>query len=98
MFRPYYESHHTFDAGDEADFKVLAELADAKFSKIDGDPLLGEKVYFYLTFHASTEEEMKRKWFKLETLLPFYPDFFWIRRKIEYIILDERRESNSSGE
>lgn len=89
----YFESHHTFDLTKESREALKQILPDCggKYSEIDGDPLLGEKVYAYATFHADTLDSMKIKWLKFENLLTFY-ELFWIRRKIEHIIIDERRE------
>ncbi len=96
----YYESHHTFDIPQlnqslgfdtEEKIKYLASVHGMKFSKIDGDPLLGDKVYGYITCHAPTEAMMWERWEALEEHLSFY-GIMWIRRKIEHVIYDERKE------
>lgn len=50
----YFESHHTFDLNEHtrAALKQILPDCGGKYSEIDGDPLLGEKVYAYATFHA----------------------------------------------
>lgn len=101
----YYESHHTFDVPQlqaglafdvEAQLKYIAEDHGMKFSKIDGDPLLGDKVYGYITCHTPTEAMMWERWKFLELDLNF-SDLRFIRRKIEHVIFDERREQQDCG-
>lgn len=50
--RKYYESHVTME-GDPVVVKPLVENLGWKFSKIDGDPILGKGVKCYATMHHS---------------------------------------------
>jgi hypothetical protein len=92
----YYESHHTFDICKDIKLRgILRNIAEdigMKASMIDGDPLLGDKVYGYITTPTDTLDLMYKKWGKLESRLE-YEGIPWIRRKIEHVIVDERKEN-----
>jgi hypothetical protein len=87
-----FEAHITFDRehADVIQNRMLhAALRKWKFSKIDGDPLLGKKVYCYLTTHDKTEEDIQfkvRQAISVARELGFPP----VRAKIEKIVYDER--------
>lgn len=83
-----YECHLTFDPS-HADFiKKFGIDIGWKTSQIYGDPLLGDKVYFYLTCHEEGHDGIRSKmWSTIyrckDAGIPV------IRTKIEQIIFDE---------
>lgn len=90
-----YEAHVTFHRSQADNIlrlmnSEMPELIRAqwKFSKIDGDPVLGDKVYCYLTSHDFDHGIMSDKvnwiieFFRMEDIKP-------LRAKIEKIVYDE---------
>jgi hypothetical protein len=83
-----YEAHITFSK-DHADFvrRCAAEL-EWKFSQIDGDPVLGDKVFCYLSAHDDSQMRlMQRMGDVVEKLKPF--GIIPLRTKIEEILYDK---------
>lgn len=92
-----YECHLTFEAKWA---KQIEEASDAltqagvpwKFSKIDGDPILGENIYCYLTKHS------ENGWSMIEEV-PLVMNFTIvepIRVKLEKIMYDTKTGTDES--
>ena len=60
-----------------------------KTSSIDGDPLLGEEVFFYITGHSDNYISLHRRMEQITSEL-YRSGVFPIRQKIELIMLDVR--------
>lgn len=89
-----YECHITTPPpplpADRIYLEGLAKQHKFKTSQIDGDPLLGDKVYFYFTGH---DDDLERMMVRMNALSKDIQDLARvrvIRRKIEQIVLDER--------
>jgi hypothetical protein len=84
-----YECHITCPLGYEIQCETVAKLAGWETSKIDGDPLLGEKVFFYLTTHSDDwrwiHDKMRET---VRALIHFKVPV--LREKIEEIVHDVR--------
>lgn len=85
-----YESHITIELKDAIPWGIaVAQAQKWKTSQIDGDPLLGDKVYFYLTAHDSDYhrlfDRMKETVEALES-----NNVVVLREKIEHIIYDTK--------
>lgn len=84
-----FEAHIIFDSEHAESVSVMAKLAGWKFSKIDGDPYLGNGVRCYLTRHGADrmklEANMRGVVAGAQAL-----GFPALRMKIEHVILDER--------
>lgn len=87
-----FEAHVTFDR----DLATLIKLnlhVDAfkkwKYSQIDGDPVLGKKVFCYLTAHDASGESLSERT-KAVVAKARELGFAPVRAKIEQIIYDER--------
>lgn len=90
---PYYECHITLE-GDPILIKQVVQEYEWKFSRIDGDPVLGAGVKCYATKHFNSslhkEEEviteLRNAAMEFETLyrIPV------IRQKVELVIFDSR--------
>lgn len=61
-----------------------------KCSKIDGDPVLGKEVFFYLTTHSADFLSMMKKMSGTIQLLQANALVFPVREKIELIVYDKR--------
>lgn len=84
-----YETHITLFPGDGARAVSAVDSDVWKSSKIDGDPVLGDGVHFYLTSHSSTPELSFRRMRTAQTRLR--DAGIEIRRmKIEHIIYDTK--------
>lgn len=96
MSKAYYECHITFE-GDDIVGEAVCFKNKWTYSRIDGDPIMGEGVRQYATKHfnvnkrtqASIWEEMQkiRKTFESEGLIV-------TRCKIELVVQDERYGSS----
>lgn len=85
-----FECHLTFSIGFAASVQSYAHDG-WKFSKIDGDPVLGDKVFCYLTAYDDNIVDMLNRMnakaaFLQQVGVPV------IRKKIELILVDERKE------
>ena len=93
-----YECHITvgmedIEVGDKK-FHHLEDLARFhkwKTSYIDGDPLLGDKRFFYFTRYAKNFQDMKIKMNKMADVL-IMQEFPVVREKIEGIVYDTKKE------
>lgn len=86
-----YECHITFDVDNEDYIKTIKSLAVEgwKFSRIHGDPVLGDKLYTYLSAHNTEPQALfDAMMVKVEKAseLNVQP----CRLKIEAIVYDER--------
>lgn len=89
-----YECHITTppppQQADRVYLDGLAKRHKFKTSQIEGDPLLGDKVYFYFTGHDSDLERMRTRMDELSRDIQILAQVSILRRKIEQIVLDER--------
>ena len=84
-----YECHLTMPAVDEETISGLAEGEYWKFSKIDGDPVMGDSVYFYLTRHRDQFLTIRADMhYMIEKLRAHGIDV--LRAKIEEIVFDTK--------
>lgn len=87
--KPYYECHITFD-GDEG--KHITESLGWTYSRIDGDPTLGNGVRQYATIHINTRSPQD----VVEQMLLSTADTMRhrglriTRAKIELVLFDKR--------
>jgi hypothetical protein len=87
LAKEYYECHVTVDRpSNPDDFNTLAQNLGWKTSCIDGDPVLGKKVFFYFTCHGTY---YGRIYEKMELLASMLGDRV-VRKKIEQIIYDTK--------
>ena len=88
-----FEAHITFDRNVFHKLllltKFLTVFDEWKTSEIDGDPVLGQKVYGYFTSYASDEATLRER---LDQAVENARKFSCppVRAKIEQIIYDER--------
>ncbi len=82
-----FEIHVTIDKKDAILAEMLAKEQHWKTSKIDGDPVLGAKPFFYLTTHTS---DFKKAYDRMNTMVNDLGanGIFVIREKIELIVHD----------
>ena len=88
----YYEAHITLLSNNPAYVEVKVKSQNWKFSKIDGDPVLGDGIKCYATKHfpsRNTPEVMIAELHRVATILNG-PNSEVIRRKIELVIYDDR--------
>jgi hypothetical protein len=84
-----YECHITFNRADAEQIEGGPLSIGWKFSKIDGDPVLGQKVYCYLTAHDIDYASMFQKmWATIYAVRDHGIEV--VRAKIEHIVYDER--------
>lgn len=98
-----YECHITFDAEGEKDLCrmtpekriLLLRLVGGNytfhFSQIDGDPEMGAGVRKYLTKSLTDSKLLEEDMIAVCDILLDNHGIVWARRKIEQILLDERR-------
>ena len=87
-----YEIHLTVHVRDAAVAEAVARALHWKTSRIDGDPVLGAKPFFYLTTHAADVRQAALRLANCkhaleDRLVPL------IREKIEHIIYDVRHSA-----
>jgi hypothetical protein len=89
-----YEVHITVPAAfDEETISGIAESYYWKFSKIAGDPVLGDAIYFYLTRHRDQYLPARADMAHMaETLAAHGIDV--LRAKIEHVIFDTKAGDN----
>ena len=88
----YYECHITLESDDPQFAKKVIEGHGWKFSRIDGDILMGDGIKCYATRHFKTslgEKEVMLRLLNMATFL-VYAKFNVTRRKIEHVIYDDR--------
>lgn len=84
MFKGKFEIHLTLSKRVE----TIPGWAD---SAIDGDPILGQGVKFYLTSYAVTKDAALAKISQAKNTLALRGEYeFLVREKIEEIVHDER--------
>lgn len=87
-----FECHITLEMPEEPDRLVL--FMDGwgwKCSWIDGDPLLGEKRFFYLTRYNEKFEDLRAE-MELTAKVISGAGYNVVRKKIEQIIYDTKKE------
>lgn len=90
-----FESHITFQMDHAKQVKELEKSLDGtqikwRYSQIDGDPVLGAKVFCYLSAHANDFMMLKRSMEIVVHLAETFGKLKPRRTKIEAILLDER--------
>lgn len=85
-----YECHITLKIGDAAIGEEVARELHWKTSRIDGDPVLGKAVYFYLTTHAVLLPRMIER-LDAATAALRERGVEVVREKIEHIVYDTKR-------
>lgn len=89
-----FEIHLTFSHHAAADVRRLSDTLKWKYSQIDGDPVLGNKVFCYLTTHApdfmSARNALEHavQWLIGQGVVP-------IRKKIEVVVYDDRTSGDA---
>lgn len=85
-----YEIHITLrppsDKYAELQYRARAQEFGWKFSKIDGDPVLGDAVWHYLTTHRHSKADALTA---LKHMAAHFPGLV-VREKIELIVYDTR--------
>lgn len=96
LSRNYYEVHLTFVSNDVERLKYAIETVGWKFSKIDGDPVLGEGVKCYATKHYAGNKpqsfvasELDKVVREITAILTVLPNTNIVRKKIESVLYDE---------
>lgn len=90
-----FECHITCNISDAAKVENAGKLTEWKFSKIDGDPVLGKKVFCYLTLHHKDLIAIRAMLSTMtETLRVFGVEV--VRQKIELIVFDTENYSHSA--
>lgn len=88
---PKYECHVTYNYPEEQSaltlFHSIGKALGWSTSFIDGDPLLGEKRFFYFTCHGISKASLHIKMRFLEAAVK---EFAIRRKKIEKIVFDQR--------
>lgn len=85
-----YECHITVHVRDAEVATAIAKELHWKTSQIDGDPVLGDRPYFYLTTHSSDVEQMFIRMRAASAALQ-KRKVHVIREKVELIIYDTKR-------
>lgn len=85
----HFEAHVTMPWSPEkiAFYKRIADEEGWKVSWIDGDPVLGEKRFFYFTRHETSH---MRIFVAMEELVWTLGEGNVLRRKVEKIIFDDK--------
>lgn len=81
------ETHITCHINDSGTVEQVGTAVNWKFSKIDGDPLLGAKPHCYLTSHSKSVEDALVEMKRVEYILR-EASVLVLRSKIELIIYD----------
>lgn len=84
-----FEAHIIFDGKLAPFVETLAKHTGWKFSKIDGDPYLGNGVRCYLTTHSADRVDLEQK-MRAVVLAAAATGHKALRMKIEQIVFDER--------
>lgn len=87
-----YEAHITFPRRDEETVKRLALSGRWKFSRIDGDPVLGDAVFCYLTSYGRNYGSLKSA-MDSEAQRARNHGAEVVRTKLEEILFDSRSSS-----
>ena len=89
--KPIYECHVTFV--DDPYIKVavtpIADIQNWKTSRIAGDPVLGDKTFFYATKHSNDYKSLKSD---LKKFVSCFDKSRIVREKIEMIVYDTKRK------
>ena len=91
MTQPYYETHVTFE-GDNAMGESVVNLMGWRYSRIDGDPVVGEGVRQYATKHFNLRQHEEHIWEEM-TQVKHNLEVRGLkvtRMKIEKVLRDER--------
>jgi hypothetical protein len=89
MSPPLFEAHITYDIEHKSRVAALCPHG-WKFSKIDGDPVMGTKVFCYLTSYRNDDQELLRAARAAVGMVGVLP----LRLKIERIVYDSKIERN----
>lgn len=92
----YYECHITINQADQPrhEIREAVERIGWKFSAIDGDPVMGKKVYCYATKHFKKEVPEADVIRELLDTAAGLKDFCNVlRSKVEIVLYDDRQMS-----
>lgn len=91
-----YECHITIQYSPNfvTELEGLCNTLGWKYSQIHGDPLLGKHPFAYATKHFPSTENVNMVMIELNQMAKFLTEarFKVIRRKIELVIYDSKRE------
>lgn len=87
-----YECHVTLDNDpcNHPEFELIGQEHGWSTSFIDGDPLLGQKCFFYFTCHDDSQDDIEDKMWKLADYLG-EAGHQVLQLKIEQIIFDTKK-------
>lgn len=90
MELPHFEVHITFNSTPEG-IEEFVKSIGWKFSKIDGDPKLGEGVKSYATLHTTLEFGFAKTKILLHSAVETFlmQEYVPIRMKIETVVYDK---------
>lgn len=84
-----YECHITCQIGHDEMVQTLGELFNFKFSRIDGDALLGRRPFCYLTAYDTDAPTLLTRMKTMASMLE-HEKVIVLRQKIEEIIYDTK--------
>ena len=86
-----FEAHITYDRKHASTIRIVAKVSTSwKFSQIDGDPVLGDKVFCYLSAHSADALALQMQMESVVNIVMQTHDVTPIRTKIEAILFDKR--------
>lgn len=91
-----YECHITVDRNDGPAAEDVAKRLHWKYSQIDGDPVLGKKVFAYLTTHDTDVLRMHQRMVMASGDLKAI-GVEVVREKIELIVYDTKTKPAASS-
>lgn len=92
----YYECHITIEDVKRRTLKTVVEELGWKFSAIDGDPSLGDKVFCYGTAHKSATMNPAVVIFEMKQVADAIKrqGFKVVRQKVELVMYDTKGKEN----
>ncbi len=92
--KPYFELHITIDRmrGEYHSAQYLIEALGWKYSRIYGDPALGEGAREYATMHADTTFKKNEVVFHMNEVARAleFAGFTVVRQKVEFVMYDTK--------
>lgn len=92
-----FEAHLTFHISHAVAVKGFADAnpdSAIKYSAIDGDALMGDKPYCYLTSYDSDGDRLLRRCQAVSTVLEMIASVPTLRTKVEQIVYDSKTGVN----
>lgn len=88
----YYECHITFIGQDRTTIEQTVRNCGWKFSAIDGDPTLGNKVFEYATKHYPKTKKLEEIILEMDAVAnKLAENSAVLRQKIELIVYDTKK-------